>query len=198
MTVPIVIAFVSFVIGSIPSGILLAKIFQLEDPRTKGSGNIGAANMTRIGGKKIGILTFVLDFLKGLISVLLVKIYFPGEVNINISCFSVIAGHCFSLFLFFKGGKGVATAAGALVLIFPQSFLISFVIWGLMFYIFRITSISALIAFLLFPFIQWVLGYTDLSLTTSILVSLLIIQKHQTNIVNLLDQKEYKFQKSSS
>src|SRR3989344_1612643 len=103
----------AYFLGAIPCGLLVAKALKIGDPREAGSGNIGSANLTRIGGKKAGIFTFILDFLKGFVPVLAALLYFTDDpTSAYLAALFAVIGHCYSIYLLFEGGKGVATSAG--------------------------------------------------------------------------------------
>ena len=186
--------FLSFLLGSIPCGVLVARAFGLGDPRKSGSGNIGAANLTRIGGKKVGAITFLLDFLKGFAPVVAVLIYFPQATWLQTVCAAAtVFGHCYSIFLKGNGGKGVATAAGALLPLSPISLLVALLLWALVFAIRRITSLAAMFAVITLPLSQWLERKEGILIFFTTLISLLIIQRHQSNLLKLLNQEESSF-----
>lgn len=188
------VAILSFLLGSVPSGVLVARALGISDPRTAGSGNIGAANLTRVGGKKAGIITFLLDFLKGLIPVVLAQIYAPEDaLSGYVAALMAVSGHCYSLFLWFKGGKGVATTAGAFLPLAPLPMGLAILVWALCFFVFRISSLAAmgaLIALLYFL----ILGSADFALIlTAFACCLMVVRRHQTNLGAFLENKERRF-----
>ncbi|MGZ3712708.1 MAG: glycerol-3-phosphate 1-O-acyltransferase PlsY, partial [Bdellovibrionota bacterium] len=182
-----ILLLLSYLLGSIPSGILVAKAMGLGDPRDSGSGNIGASNLARLGGKRVGVFTFLLDFFKGLIPVLAALLLKPESPGLACFCalFAVL-GHCYSLFLFFSGGKGVATAAGALFLIATIPMLIAFVGWAICFYCFRITSLAAMAALGLLLASLLATNADPILLGVALLCSLVVVRRHEMNLKNLL------------
>ena len=191
---PWALTLLAYLLGSIPSGILVAKSLGLGDPRHSGSGNIGASNLARLGGKRVGVITFFLDFLKGFLPVVAARFLFPENPSAAYLCalFAVL-GHCYSIFLFFEGGKGVATAAGALFPIAPVPMLAAFVAWGICFYCFRITSLAAMAALALL--LATLLGTNGDSalLSVALLCSLIVVRRHETNLKALLEGQERRF-----
>lgn len=184
----------AYLFGSIPTGVLLAKAMGLSDPRTVGSGNIGAANMARLGGKKMGVLTFIFDFLKGLLPVLLALFFFPDNLNLAYAtALLAVVGHCYSLFLRFHGGKGVATTAGAFALLAPIPLAIALFAWALTFLAFRISSLAAMIS-LVFLLFGLLIFQESLSLQmTALFCCLMVIRRHRSNLEALLKDTERSF-----
>jgi glycerol-3-phosphate acyltransferase PlsY len=137
----------SYLLGSVPFGLLFSKLFSDVDVRTIGSGNIGATNVLRAAGEKAAVLTLLADALKGLISVLIVKYLFQDDVMTVLSGIAAILGHNFPVYLKFRGGKGVATSYGVVVAVAPWTGLLCLIIWALVAYIWRFSSLSALVSF---------------------------------------------------
>lgn len=184
----------AFLLGSIPCGILVASVLQIGDPRKHGSGNIGAANMTRLGGKKAGILTFVLDFAKGAIPVSVVLLYFPAEQWAAPLCaLAAVTGHCYSIFLKGNGGKGVATMTGAFFPLTPIPLLVALCVWVLSFAVSRITSLSAMFALVALLLAQRFFQVDNYVLIVSALCCLMIVRRHEANLWKLLYGKELDF-----
>lgn len=183
----------AYLIGSIPSGILLAKFFKLNDPRNFGSGNIGASNMTRLGGKKLGALTLACDVTKGALPCLLAMLY-PLETQwVALIGFLTIFGHCYSIYLFFSGGKGVATTAGVLAVLFPIALCFALIGWIVTFAVTRVTSASAMIA-IIFSAVSLVVFHAPSSVTFACIgIFLLVIRRHKKNLEDLLESKERSF-----
>ena len=183
------ISFVSYLIGSIPSGFLLTKIFLKKDIRNIGSGNIGATNALRTGNKTIGYTTLILDVSKAVIPIIYIKLNFPEFIYI--SSLSIFLGHVFPIWLKFKGGKGVATYIGILFsinilygIIFILSWLIIFVIW-------RFSSLSSLIATLSIPIFVLLFDNQN-SLFFFLIMFILIFYTHRENIKRLKNKEETK------
>lgn len=192
-------AALSYLSGSIPFGYLLVRIFRGEDIRRSGSGNIGATNVSRTS-RKLGILTLVLDALKGFVPVALAlslaRSSEPQYLLASTAAFFAIAGHIFPVWLKFRGGKGVATGLGSWIGLAPKGVLVMVVVFVIMVALFRYISLGSITAAAIFPGAAWLLrDYHDTpamlgSMTAS---SLLIISKHHPNIRRLLSGTENKF-----
>lgn len=191
----------AYLLGSIPFGLLLTRMAGLGDIRTIGSGNIGATNVLRTGNKKLAILTLLLDASKGVVGASL-PYYFYGDSVLPLysgaAFVAAIVGHCFPVWLKFKGGKGVATYLGGLLAIEPISALIFIVFWPLTAAITRFSSLAALVAvmdIIAFNIYMIELGGDLLRVPLHqcvVLVSLLIVWRHRDNIKRLLNGTESK------
>ena len=184
----LIISILSYLIGSIPFGFILTKIFLKKDIRNIGSGNIGATNVLRSGNKLIGYLTLFFDILKALIPVVYIKLNYPDLVYI--SSLSVFLGHVFPIWLKFKGGKGVATYLGILFgvnLIFGFIFCIS---WLLVFLFTKYSSLSSLIASLSVPIYLFFTNEDQILFFAILFV--LIFYTHRENIKRLKNKEETK------
>lgn len=187
-----VYSFLAYVVGSIPFGLIVGKIFG-KDITKEGSGNIGATNVTRVVGKKAGAAVLILDALKGFLPVyyLVSKGYSPKVVSI-VSIFAVI-GHTFSIFMKFKGGKGVATALGVLLALSVKSSVIILMFWLGVFlatgYVSLASILSASISWVVIHIITGDIYYTY----AAFFIALIIIFKHKSNIDRLLKGQEYRF-----
>jgi len=187
---------VGYLLGSIPFGYILVRTFRGTDVRTTGSGNLGATNVARTS-PLLGLATLVLDFAKGLTAVVMVRALFPGHLTLQFAtAFAAIAGHVAPLWLRFKGGKGVATGLGSLILLTPKSILVAiFVFVGVMIS-FRRVALASISATASLPFSMFWLKESDNSIQFWLLVAscVLIIAKHHQNIRRLLAGTEPKFQ----
>ena len=163
----------------------------LPDPRNQGSGNPGATNVLRFGGKKAAIITLIGDVIKGVIPVLAAKWYGLDTLALSLVAFAAFVGHLFPVFFRFQGGKGVATAFGCLVSLSWPLGLSLLATWLIIALIFRYSSLAALLAAAAAPFYAWYFTQIDYIVTTS-LISLLLIYRHQKNIYNLITGKERK------
>jgi acyl phosphate:glycerol-3-phosphate acyltransferase len=207
----LLIAAASYLLGSIPFGYLLVRIFRGEDVRRSGSGNIGATNVAR-KSPALGILTLVLDALKGSVAVLIGTLLSPAlfhrttvsnipwqaiflaakpefVTSAALAALFAVAGHMFPIWLKFRGGKGVATGLGAFLMIAPKSVLLSAAIFFVVVLVFRYVSLGSIVAVAAFPNIALALqeyGNRASALVMMALTSVLIIVKHRTNIVRLL------------
>jgi glycerol-3-phosphate acyltransferase PlsY len=181
-------AVVSYLLGSIPTGYLWAKSRGI-DIRTVGSGNIGATNVMRALGKGPGITVLVIDALKGFLPVFLAPRLFP-EADRNVlqlvCCVSVIAGHNWTCWLKFNGGKGVATSAGALLAFLPVPMLCVLAVWGIVFGLSRYVSLGSICAAVALPVATWLITWDRTLTTFTVVVGALVIYKHKGNIQRLL------------
>tara|TARA_B100001250_G_C19503854_1_gene658644 strand:- start:6 stop:584 length:579 start_codon:yes stop_codon:yes gene_type:complete len=188
MKLEIIIVF-SYLVGSIPFGFILTKIFLKKDIRTIGSGNIGATNVLRSGNKSIGYLTLILDILKAVVPVLFVKIYYIEYLYITSLC--VFLGHVFPIWLKFKGGKGVAAYVGILCCINLYLGISFGIIWLITFFIFKYSSLSSLIGSFLIPIINFFILDNEI-FYFFIIIFVLIFYTHRENIKRLLNRTEFK------
>ena len=189
----VVYLILSYLCGAIPFGFIIAKIFKHVDIRTIGSGNPGATNVYRTISKPLGILTLILDMLKGFIPVYFVFLLGPSFQWMVISvAFVTIIGHTFTIFLKFKGGKGVATACGAFLAINPLAVLICFIAFVIVLAIFRYVSLASIIAALMLPISLYIFNSLPDIVVFSGLISLLVIVRHISNIKRLLNGTENK------
>ncbi len=186
-----------YILGSIPFGLVLCYIFGYGDIRKIGSGNIGATNVLRTGNKLLAFITLLLDSGKGAISVLISLYIMNVDFNTAMAAgFGSILGHLFPVWLKFKGGKGVATTFGTLLALSPYTGLITCVIWLITALIFRISSLSALVAVLVSPVISYFLypQYELLPLWCAI-VAVIVWAKHYQNIKRIIKGEEPKIGK---
>ncbi len=184
----LIIAAISYLLGSIPFGLLLTNLFLKKDIREIGSGNIGATNALRAGNKFIGYTTLLLDIFKAVLPIVYVKLNFPDFVYI--SSLSVFLGHVFPLWLKFKGGKGVATYVGIL---FSLNFIYGLVFgitWIIIFLISKYSSLSSLIASLSIPIYLFISGKNQIIFFGIMFV--LIFYTHRENIKRLKNKEESK------
>ncbi len=194
--IPVVWIVVAYLLGSIAFGIVVSKIFGLPDPRTVGSGNPGATNVLRSGKKLAAALTLLGDVLKGWLPVWLALQSDMLMWVVACVSLSVFIGHLYPIFYKFKGGKGVATALGVMLAISPLLGLAAMLTWIVVFAISRYSSLAAIIAAALAPVYAWVLlsAYKDYVIAV-IVMSLLLIWRHRTNIQKLLAGTEAGFGK---
>ena len=183
----------SYLCGSIPFGYINEKIFKKTDIRKQGSGNTGATNVYRTISKPLGILTLFLDLLKGFVPVYLVSLTNPSTYWIVIVvALATILGHIFTVFLNFKGGKGVATACGAFLAMNPLAVLICFVSFVIVLIIFKYVSLASIVAAILLPISLYLLNSLSELVIFSCIISLLVIIRHISNIKRLLNGTENK------
>ena len=178
----------AYLIGSIPSGIIWAKFFKLGSLKNIGSGNIGATNVLRTGNKIAAFLTLICDAGKGFVAVFLAEM-FTQELTVQAVCLFVFIGHCFPIWLKFKGGKGVATYIGIVSSINLLFGLITCMIWLLSATMSRMSSLSALISAIFGPILVYFLLDSSY-LSMSIALTFLIFWTHKTNIYRILNGTE--------
>lgn len=184
----------AYFIGSISFGILLSKIFKIQDPRSFGSKNPGATNVMRSGKKFVALLTLLGDMLKGTLVVLIAKYYLNfNDDQVLLIAAVVFIGHLFPVYYQFKGGKGVATALGVLLAIDSSIAIIVLLIWLIVFLVSRISSLSAITAALCLPLITFFMHIDQNFLWLSLFLSMFLIYRHKENIKNLLEKKESNF-----
>ena len=185
------IAFAAYLLGGVPFGLVMAKVFGLPDPRTIGSGNIGATNVLRTGSKPAALATVLLDSSKGLVAVLIARAI-AGEDAAQLAGLSAFLGHIFPVWLKFKGGKGVATFLGTLLGIAPLVGLAAMAIWLVTFLISRISSLSALMAAAFAPITAVFLGHGETSIVAFVM-ALVLFAAHWANIKRLRAGEEPRF-----
>jgi glycerol-3-phosphate acyltransferase PlsY len=184
----------AYLLGSVSFAVLMSKAFGLDDPRTYGSGNPGATNVLRSGKKAAAALTLLGDAAKGWVAVVLAQRFAPQDENfmmlVAAVALAVFLGHVFPVFLRFKGGKGVATALGVLLALSGWLGLATLATWLAVALVFRLSSLSALVAAAGAPVYALLLGLPHEWVLASGIMSLLLFWRHKSNIKNLLEGKE--------
>lgn len=185
---------VAYLLGSISFAVVVSKLFGLADPRTYGSQNPGATNVLRSGNKKAAIATLIGDALKGWLPVWLAQEYGAsygiGDTAVGFILMGVFAGHLWPVFFRFKGGKGVATAAGILFGLNVWLGVATAATWLVIAYAFRYSSFAALVSAVFAPFYYGLLFGTDVKLLAVLAMCVLLVYRHKKNIANLLAGKE--------
>lgn len=180
----------AYLVGSISSAIIVCRLMGLPDPRDEGSGNPGATNVMRIGGKKAAMITLAGDALKGLLPVLMAKLLGVESIVLAMVVFAAFLGHLYPIFFGFQGGKGVATSFGVSL---GVSWLLGFAVlgsWLLVYKFSKISSLSALVTAVLAPVYAWLIVGDSYLTAVFILISVVLVWRHQSNIKNLLAKKE--------
>lgn len=181
----------AYLLGSVPVGLLIAKA-KGADPRKSGSGNIGATNVMRTAGVVMGIITLLGDVLKGFLPVYTAIYFDQTGIIVAIVGLAVFAGHIFPLFLKFRGGKGVATAAGIYLAIHPPALLISVIVFLIVMAIWRYVSLGSLIGTGVIPFTLFFLGVEKEYVVLGVFIVVFVFIRHKTNISRLIAGTENK------
>lgn len=184
---PIWAVLLGFALGSVPFGLILTRAAGLGDVRNIGSGSIGATNVLRTGNKGLAAATVLLDGLKGALPVLAAAYWWPGSEGLV--AVAAVAGHCFTPWLAFKGGKGFATAAGVLAALAWPAMLVCAAIWGITLFASRISSVSSLTTVIAAPLVAWALGYPNV-IAPLIAIAAIVIVQHRANIGRLMRGEE--------
>lgn len=184
----------AYLIGAIPTGVILTKLSGAEDIRKVGSGNIGATNVYRTAGRKLGILTLIGDVLKGALPVLAVSLsgQFTDEI-VAMTAVAAFVGHCYPIYLRFQGGKGVATALGIFLVLAPLSVLVGFFVFVGLLLAFKYISLSSISAAATVPIVVILTGANTPLVAASLFMAAMMILRHRSNIERLIKGQEPKF-----
>lgn len=183
----------AYLLGSIAFGIIASKLFKLPDPRTIGSGNIGATNVLRTGKKQAAIFTLLGDVLKGWLPVWLALQLNFSVWLVSAICLAVFIGHLYPIYYQFKGGKGVATALGIMLALNPLLALAALVTWGITFKLSGYSSLSAILAAIFSPVFAWIILAEYEYVFVILCLSIFLVWRHKTNIKKLLAGTEAGF-----
>lgn len=187
----------AYLMGSFSTAIIACRLMGLQDPRTIGSGNPGATNVLRFAGKKAAIITLLGDALKGIIPVILAKgltvfLSIDSLLPLASAGFGAFLGHLYPVFFKFRGGKGVATALGVLLVFSWKAFLFTGITWMIMAIVFRYSALAALTGFALAPVYLRLTETSPLLPVTMIIITVLIFWRHRSNIIKLIQGQESK------
>jgi acyl phosphate:glycerol-3-phosphate acyltransferase len=194
---------ISYLVGSIPTAFIFGKLLKGLDIRKFGSGNVGATNALRVLGKRVGVLVLILDILKGVISIILAEFFIP-EVNLSADLIRVlfgvscICGHNWTIFLNFKGGKGIATTLGVLIGLALKTpglgkiLLLLISIWFVIFVLWRIVSLASVLSAIALPILAVIFKLPPVIIVVSFVLSFFVLLRHKSNIIRLLKGKEAK------
>ncbi|MBR1647657.1 MAG: glycerol-3-phosphate 1-O-acyltransferase PlsY [Selenomonadaceae bacterium] len=183
----------AYLIGSIPTGLILGKAIWKKDLRKYGSHNIGATNAWRILGRKAGILIFLLDLIKGQLGVMLGGCVLGTPAAMVLGGFFAVIGHMFSPFIGFKGGKGVATGLGVLAALMPKITAIVFMVWIVLFLITRYVSVASIVAAVLAPILAALFKEPAEFFAFALASAAMIVWRHRENIARLKAGRENRF-----
>ena len=180
----------AYFLGSLSTAIITCRVMGLPDPRSVGSHNPGATNVYKVAGRKAAAITLVGDLLKGLLPVLIARALSFGAEALALVALAAFLGHLYPIFFGFKGGKGVATAFGVILGLEPWVALAMLVSWSLVFGMFRISSLAALMTALLTPLFFYLLSGTLPYTAMSLLLTLFVVYRHRSNIEKLIEGTE--------
>lgn len=197
MLIDIAFIILGYLLGSLSTAIIVCRLLRLPDPRSQGSGNPGATNVLRIGGKRAAAITLVGDFLKGLLPVWIAQLAGASDMGIAATGLAAFLGHLYPLFFGFQGGKGVATAFGVILGLSPWAALAALATWLMVALLTRLSSLAALTAATLTPLYLWLLAMPGAYLIATIVMVSLLIWRHRANIQRLLAGTESKIGKKT-
>jgi glycerol-3-phosphate acyltransferase PlsY len=190
----IVILLIIYLIAAIPTGVVLSRLMGSEDVRQAGSGNIGATNVYRVAGKLAGVLTLIGDILKGFLPLLAFRSWVsPTPTQLGVACCIAIIGHCYPVYLKFKGGKGIAIALGVFLILSPKAVLGAVIVFIIAVAITRYVSLGSILAAMSAPLLILMLNYPQPTFLTALFIATLVTWRHRTNIRRLLDGTENRF-----
>jgi len=189
----IALVVVTYLLGSIPSALLVVWMLAGKDVRKEGSGNIGATNALRIGGPTAGVVVTIVDVAKGAVPVWLMTLLNPADAWLAATLLAAVVGHCFPVWLRFRGGKGVATGLGAFLVLSLHTAVVAIAVWLVMLVIWRRVSLASLVASATFPVVLVVIDRpTPLVLGAVSVAAILIIARHHSNIRHMVTGDEPK------
>jgi glycerol-3-phosphate acyltransferase PlsY len=187
MTIELVLVAFAYLVGSIPFAYIFVRYTTGRDVRTEGSGNVGATNALRSAGWRVGVSVTVLDIAKGSLAIWAMMVFNPESAWLAATMLAVVCGHCYPIWLKFRGGKGVATGFGAFLIIAPLSAIAALAVWLLMLACFRWVSLASMTATASFPVLLQVVDDPDwVTLASVAAAAILIILRHHSNIRNLI------------
>jgi glycerol-3-phosphate acyltransferase PlsY len=188
----IFVLLVIYLIAAIPTGLVLTRLMGSEDIREQGSGNIGATNVYRVAGKLAGVLTLLGDTLKGLLPLLVCKSWLT-PTQLGVASAVAIIGHCYPVYLKFKGGKGIATALGIFLVLSPMTVLGALVVFVLAVGTTRYISLGSVLAALSAPLLILMLGNPQPIFLSTLFIAMLVVWRHRSNISRLMNGTENRF-----
>ncbi len=193
MSIEFLLVLAAYFLGSLPTALLVVQMMTGEDVRRKGSGNVGGTNALRAAGWKAGVAVTLIDIGKGALAVWLMRLYNPESRWVAAAMLAVVIGHCYPVWLKFRGGKGVAAGFGAFVVIAPLSALAALVVWILVLVISRWVAMASMVASAVFPLALKLIDTPDMVTLVSVsAAAVLIIFRHSSNIRKMLSGEEVK------
>lgn len=182
----------AYLVGSIPNALWIGKMFKNIDVREFGSGNVGATNATRVLGWKLGVMVLIFDAFKGMIFIIIARKFGLSDIYVVLIGLAAILGHSYSIYLKFKGGKAVATSLGVMLVLIPKVVMILIIVFLLIVIISGYVSLASISVAGLLPILSYIM-YNNIIALLSLVVGMLVIWRHKSNIKNLLEGKEDKF-----
>ena len=187
-----VLFILAYLVGSIPNALWIGKMFKNIDVREFGSGNVGATNATRVLGWKLGVMVLIFDAFKGMIFIIIARKLGLEDIYVVLIGLAAILGHSYSIYLKFKGGKAVATSLGVMLVLIPKVVMILIIVFLLIVIISGYVSLASISVAGLLPILSYIM-YNNIIALLSLVVGILVIWRHKSNIKNLLEGKEDKF-----
>lgn len=189
----LLVVIIGYFLGSISSGVVLSKLIKKSDIRSQGSGNAGTTNMLRIHGKGMALITFLCDILKGVIAVYIGKALVGAELGGVLGVLGAVLGHNYPVFFGFKGGKGIATSFGSLLFVYPIQALAAFTVFLILVYITHYVSVGSIVAAFTLPaLVLLTTPFDPIIWTIMVFLGSMVIYRHKSNIVRLMQHKENK------
>ena len=189
----LLVVIIGYFLGSISSGVVLSKLIKKSDIRSQGSGNAGTTNMLRIHGKGMALITFLCDILKGVIAVYIGKALVGGVLGGVLGVLGAVLGHNYPIFFGFKGGKGIATSFGSLLFVYPIQALAAFTVFLILVYITHYVSVDSIVAAFTLPaLVLLTTPFDPIIWTIMVFLGSMVIYRHKSNIVRLMQHKENK------
>lgn len=182
----------AYLVGSIPNALWIGKMFKNIDVRDFGSGNVGATNATRVLGWKLGVMVLLFDAFKGMIFIIIARKFGLSDIYVVLIGLAAILGHSYSIYLKFKGGKAVATSLGVMLVLIPKVIIILVIVFLLIVIFSGYVSLASISVAGLLPILTYIM-YNNIIALLSLVVGILVIWRHKSNIKNLLEGKEDKF-----
>ena len=189
----LIVIVAGYLLGSISTGVVLSRLFAKTDIRSQGSGNAGTTNMLRVLGRKMALLTFIGDMLKGIISVFIGKWLIGGELGGLLGVVGAVLGHYYPLYFGFKGGKGIATSFGSLLFVFPVQALLAFAVFLILVAVTHYVSVGSIAAAITLPLLIVITRFQEPTLwIITVCIGASVVWRHRANIKRLMNHTENK------
>ena len=189
----LIVIVVGYLLGSISTGVVLSRLFAKTDIRSQGSGNAGTTNMLRVLGRKMALLTFIGDMLKGIIAVFIGKWLIGGELGGLLGVVGAVLGHYYPLYFGFKGGKGIATSFGSLLFVFPVQALLAFAVFLILVAVTHYVSVGSIAAAITLPLLIVITHFQEPTLwIITVCIGASVVWRHRANIKRLMNHTENK------